>query len=274
MTVHFLGGLPRSGSTLLMNLLGQNPRFAVTPTSGLLELIHAMRHNFSTLPEFKAQDQQEMSKRFSNACRGCIEGWFKGSEVAIDKSRGWLAYYELLKQIYPNPKIIVPVRDLRGCLTSMERLWRKSPQIQDPREKAAELQFVTVKNRTEHWLKSPPFGLAIDRINDSIRRKNAEFFLFIRMEDLITEPENELERIYEYIEERPFSHQFDNIEKITHENDAYHGPMGDHTVHSTLKHVDENWEDILGKDISDDVLIRYDWFYRIFYPERALGSDS
>ncbi len=39
MKVHFLGGLPRAGSTLLMNLLGQNPKFTVTPTSGLLELI-------------------------------------------------------------------------------------------------------------------------------------------------------------------------------------------------------------------------------------------
>lgn len=273
MTVHFLGGLPRSGSTLLINLLGQNPDFTVTPTSGLLELIHAMRHNFSSLPEFKAQDPQEMRRRFANACRGCIEGWFEGAKVAIDKSRGWLAYYELLKEIYPSPKIIVPVRDLRGCLLSMENRWRKSPEIKDPRENSAELQFVTVKNRTEHWLKSPPLGLALERINDAIRRKNAEHFLFIRMEDLISEPDNELERIYEFLEEKPFAHQFKNIEKITHENDAFHGPMGDHTVHSTLVPVSENWDEVLGQDIADDILKRYEWFYRIFYPDRIIEKD-
>ncbi len=268
MKVHYLGGLPRAGSTMLMNLLGQNPRFAVTPTSGLLELIYAMRHNFSTLDEFKAQDQDEMKRRFVNACKGCIEGWFEGSEVAIDKSRGWISYYELLEKIYTNPKIIVPVRDIRGCLADMETLWRKAPEYQDSRENHGEMQFVTVGNRVEHWLKSPPLGLAIERINDSIQRGNAEHFLFIRLEDLVDEPDNEMQRIYEYFEETLFQHDFNHIEQITHEDDSFHGPYGVHKVESAIFPMVENWEKVLGKELSDAVRKQYDWFYKIFYPER------
>ena len=37
--IHLVAGLPRSGSTLLMNLLGQNPAIHVTPTSGLVDLV-------------------------------------------------------------------------------------------------------------------------------------------------------------------------------------------------------------------------------------------
>ena len=56
--------MPRSGSTLIQNILGQNPNFYVTPTSGLLELIFAARGNYTSSPEFKAQDPKEMQQAF------------------------------------------------------------------------------------------------------------------------------------------------------------------------------------------------------------------
>ena len=38
--IAFQSSLPRSGSTLLSNIVGQNPNFHVTPTSGLLDLLY------------------------------------------------------------------------------------------------------------------------------------------------------------------------------------------------------------------------------------------
>ena len=46
--IFFQSSLPRAGSTLLQNILGQNPDFYVTPTSGVLELVYAARNNYST----------------------------------------------------------------------------------------------------------------------------------------------------------------------------------------------------------------------------------
>ena len=40
---HFISGLPRSGSTLLQNILSQNPRFYCSPTSGLFDLLYNAR---------------------------------------------------------------------------------------------------------------------------------------------------------------------------------------------------------------------------------------
>ena len=45
--IAFQSSLPRSGSTLLSNIVGQNPEFHVTPTSGLLDLLKGARHYFS-----------------------------------------------------------------------------------------------------------------------------------------------------------------------------------------------------------------------------------
>ena len=51
-TVHFVSGLPRAGSTLLMNLLAQNPKVHATATSGLHEIGYIARQ-FSETEEFK-----------------------------------------------------------------------------------------------------------------------------------------------------------------------------------------------------------------------------
>ena len=40
--IFFQSSLPRAGSTLLQNILGQNPNFYVTPTSGVLELLFSI----------------------------------------------------------------------------------------------------------------------------------------------------------------------------------------------------------------------------------------
>jgi sulfotransferase len=50
--VFFQSSMPRSLSTTLQNLMGQNPDFYVTPTSGLLELWYGARANYTNSPEF------------------------------------------------------------------------------------------------------------------------------------------------------------------------------------------------------------------------------
>ena len=46
--IFFQSSLPRAGSTLLQNVMGQNPDFYVTPTSGVLELLYASDRDWET----------------------------------------------------------------------------------------------------------------------------------------------------------------------------------------------------------------------------------
>ena len=52
--------MPRSGSTIFSNIIGSNPDFYVTPTSGVLELVFGARANYTNSLEFKAQDSELM----------------------------------------------------------------------------------------------------------------------------------------------------------------------------------------------------------------------
>ena len=55
--IAFRSSLPRSGSTLFSNIVGQNPAFHVTSTSRLLDLLYVARGQFSRGEEFKAQER-------------------------------------------------------------------------------------------------------------------------------------------------------------------------------------------------------------------------
>ena len=70
----FQSSLPRAGSTLFSNIVGKNPAFHVTPTSGLLDLLYVARGQFSRGEEFKAQGREEMDRAFIGFCRGCLAG--------------------------------------------------------------------------------------------------------------------------------------------------------------------------------------------------------
>ena len=64
--IFFQSSLPRSGSTLLQNILAQRDDMYATPTSGVLELLYGARANYTDSPEFKAQDTELMKKAFQS----------------------------------------------------------------------------------------------------------------------------------------------------------------------------------------------------------------
>src|SRR5277367_4491037 len=115
--IFFQSSMPRAGSTLLQNILAQNPEFYVTPTSGLLELVFGARLIYTNGVEFKAQDSALMKKAFLAFSRAGMEAYFQAltdKPFVIDKSRGWGVHFDLLSMIFDDePKIICLVRDLR-----------------------------------------------------------------------------------------------------------------------------------------------------------------
>ena len=46
-TIFYQSSMPRAGSTLLQNLMGQNPAFHVTPTSGMIDLMLGARIGYN-----------------------------------------------------------------------------------------------------------------------------------------------------------------------------------------------------------------------------------
>jgi sulfotransferase len=263
----FQSSLPRAGSTLLQNIMGQNPDFYVTPTSGLLELVFAARGNYTDSPEFKAQDSELMKKGFIGFCQKGMDGYFNAitdKKYVMDKSRGWGIHYDFLNEIYPNPKIVVMVRDLRDIFCSMEKNFRKSSLQANPILSHAEMRGTTTPKRIDIWAQSQPVGLALERLQEVLRQGLDRNMLFVKFEDLCLYPETELNRIYQFLEVPHYSHDFDNIEQITVEDDEVYGVYGDHTIKQKLELPHSQSKKVLGTDVNNWIWDNYQWFFNRF----------
>lgn len=266
--IFFQSSLPRAGSTLLQNLMGQNPDFYVTPTSGMMELIYGARHNYTDSPEFKfSKDPELLRKAFKSFCNEGLHAYVNAitdKKYYLDKGRSWGYYYTWLESFLPyKPKIICMIRDLRDVFTSMEKAFRKHPD-KDRMVIWSELRNNTLPKRIDTWVSTPPIGIAIERIEAMLQMGYAHNILFVKFEDLCLRPDLEMNRIYNYLEIPAFQHNFDYIPQITDEDDNPHDGFGDHIIRNKLELLQSDAIHVLGPQICDWIYNRYSWFYQYF----------
>ncbi len=247
-TYYFLGGLPRSGSTLLCNILAQNPRIQTGPASGVMDVMFLVRNNWDNLIEFKANPNEAGKVR---VMRGVLDSYYSNTEkpIIIDKSRGWIAFLEMAEGVLGHKaKVIVPVRDIRDILASFEKLWRRnSSNKQIQQEKDNFWKYQSVEGRTEIWLQNnQPVGLAYNRIKDAITRGFSDRMLFVDFDKLTKNPEEQLKRIYKFLGEEYFLHDFNNVKQIFFENDDVYGFKDLHDIRSKVEPIAPQWPTVLG----------------------------
>ena len=195
----FQSSMPRSGSTLLQNIFAQNPDIYATPTSGVLELVFAARGNYTNSPEFLAQDSELMKKGFLEFCQKGMIGYYEGitnKKYVVDKSRGWGIHYDFLNTIFPEPKVVCMVRNLKDVFASMEKNYRKNPEKQDPILDWSKMQGTSVPKRVDIWSQNPPVGMALERLSEIFRMGLDKKIYFVKFEDLCLYPEETMRGVF------------------------------------------------------------------------------
>ncbi len=245
---HFISGLPRSGSTLLCNILNQNPRFHATATSGVLDMLLAIRNNWNAIAAFKAVRNNPAKLRVLRAMLFSFYSDIK-APVIFDKSRGWPGFLEMGEEILGHKaKVLVCVRDIRDVLSSFEKLWRKESRTgQISQEKQHPNEFQTVEERCKVWLKTnQPIGSAYNRVKDALQRGYGDRMHFVFFDELTTNPTKVLDQIYAFLGEKKYPHDFTNVAQTTIEDDFFHGFTDLHTIRQHVKPVKSDWRDVLG----------------------------
>lgn len=259
--------MPRAGSELLQVILNQNPRIYGSSTSPLLEYQFAVRTNYN-LAEVKSQDPQLMKDAFISMCSSMAQGYYTpitNKPIICDKNRGWSFYDSWVNQWNPNPKMICLVRDLRSIIASMERIYRANRHNPEGPDNPSQLQNMTVAQRAQYWLTTQPIGLALQRTLDLFQRDIAKNIHFIRYEDLCETPQEVMNKLYEYIEEDSYEHNFNNIVKEVYEDDSHFGIFGSHTVKSQIKPVGKcDWTDMLIPEIYNGIKEGNLWYFKTF----------
>jgi sulfotransferase len=247
--------------------MGQNPLIHATPTSGMIDLMMGARIGYNSNEEAKAGDKKVWKEGFYAFCREGFKGYVQNltnKPYILDKSRGWGGYYSLLNEINPNPKILVMVRDLRAIFASFEKKFRENPDYDDGLVNNATFTNITTQQRVKTWASTHPIGYFLEKLHQSILDKTSLNFLFIRYEDLCTQPEQQLRRIYNYLGIDYFEHNFKYIPQITIEDDTVHGIYGDHTIRNTLQILPQDYEEVLGKETCNWIYTNYKSYFDLF----------
>jgi sulfotransferase len=248
-TLYFISGMPRAGSTILANILAQNPRFHVTPTSGLLDALLALRTTFDQAPDFKAAPNETGKMA---AVRGALYGFFAPVDrpVVFDRNRAWLSELELLEVLLQRKaKVLVCVRDIPEILASFERLWRDNKAFRLITQQATNLvEFQSLEGRCNVWLlPAQPVGLAYIRIQDALTRGFRDRMHFVHFDYLTSRPADALQEIYQFLEEEPYEHDFEHVEQVIFENDLVHGIEGLHDIRADVRPIPSRAKEVLGE---------------------------
>lgn len=257
-TIHFTSGLPRACSTLLQNLMAQNPRVHATATSPLHEIGYIARKVFQN-DEAKCIGGENMEKMYLDYVRGgCAHAFDSLTDrpVVADKCRSYIGHLDQLFKVWPNAKVLVPVRDVRGILCSLEKKHRQHPSPFIGAEEANPATFTTVERRAQAWLQSPPLGIAVERLFDAMRFKDR--LHFVHAEDLTSKPAETMAKVWAYLGENFDGHDFSNVEQYSQEVEIG-WPYGDHTIRPEVKPLQPEWHDILGRQLSDALNQKFNW---------------
>jgi len=272
--LHFCGGLPRSGSTVLMNILQQNPRIFTTGTCVLPQILHSNviikgRYHES----FQAMSAEQADSAMYGLIHGATQGWYSGlttKPVVISKNRSWNELYHL----YPESKYIVMIRDIRDIVDSFVRLNSKIKALHAYGDVHTLLPAMDDDDLFQHFFKeqnalSLSLRNEVPRLMNKFRQNNTNI-LFVRYEDFVRNPKYILDKIYIFLEENNYLHDLNTIPQsfmIEHDN-AYFREKTSHKTNSEFL-LDYFPERVISEVMQNRIVKEHKWFYDGFYPEHT-----
>jgi len=255
---YFMAGLPRAGSTLLSTLLNQNPRFYSGPSSPVLGAMYTAHSNFIGNELYTGYPKPDSVNKIIGSI---IENWYDDveEEIIFDKNRAWCARVPFIEgYIGQEAKIIVPVRRIDEIITSILTMIKRNP-FQDGQPRINFVDEYLVKsnipindeNRCQHLLNND--GIIWESLNATklgVDEGHSDKFHYVDYNDLVDDPQTELNKIYTFLGEESFEHSFNGLSNQHREDDITTYGLGDmHEVHSKLEKTSSDPSEVLPASI-------------------------
>jgi sulfotransferase len=235
--VHFISGLPRSGSTLLAAILRQNPRFHAGMSSPVGSLFMALQGAMSRRNEAAVFIDEDQKRQL---LQGLFDNYYHAihpEKLVFDTNRAWCSKLSTLVRLFPDAKVVCCVRHVSWIMDSIERLIRAN---------AFELSGIfgyepsnTVYTRVHRLAASDGLvGFAIDALREAFWGEHAGRLILVGYEALAKCPEDTLRQLYQFLGEPWFAHDFGNVEYQAAEFDLALGTPNLHTIRRRVEWVE------------------------------------
>ena len=228
---HLISGLPRAGSTLLSSILKQNPKFSAGISDPLHSFVHSIIRDINSNAGMDAQVSVDRRKQI---LVDLFHSFYKDHpQVCFNTNRGWTADTSLLASLFGDFKMIVCVRSIPWILNSFELLQRRNPLTLKPLYHHQDL--ATVHERCQMLMgELPNFSgyvlgplLNLQQAAWCQERRN---LCFVEYDALVSYPLETMKKVYDFLDEPWFDHDFQNVADSYHEFDSQAKIEGLHTV--------------------------------------------
>lgn len=227
--IHFISGLPRSGSTLLAGILRQNPRMHAAMSSPISGLVQGCLEQMSAGSEFYTFFDEAKRKKI---CHALFESYYEeqsGKDIIFDTNRNWTARLHQLNELYDDFRVICCIRNPAWVLDSFEKIYRKNPF--DYSRIYSQQTRQSVYSRCEALASiTGSVGSAWSALKEAYYGEHSNKLLLIDYDLLTQYPGRTIELLYEFLDEPVFRHDFNNVGYEEGEFDEQLGAKGLHTV--------------------------------------------
>ena len=227
--IHFIAGLPRSGSTLLAGLLRQNPAVHAGITSPVGSLVGMLLREVSQGNETAVMIDDAQREAL---LRGVFVNYYHAihpHQTVFDTNRMWCTRLHILAGLFPYAKVICCVRDIGWIMDSVERLIRRNRW-----ELSKIFDFDpagTMHSRIEGLAsRNGMVGFAYNAIKQAMHSDESGCMMILTYETLTREPDYAMRAVYDFVELPTFPHDYDNVQFDAEEFDARLGTPGLHAL--------------------------------------------
>jgi len=236
----FLVAQPRSGNTLFTSIMNQNPDIACTPNSITLEIMKDLfllkdTDVFQNYPDHKSLD---------NVLDAVYDNYYKDWPQQIIIDRGPVmtkGNFALMQKHFKRPfKCIVILRDVMDVLASYMKWYTENPDAFPNR--------FGLKNDEEKLSHIMNKDGAVAKDLEAI--KNAfnypDICHFVKYDNLVARPEEEITKIYKFMEVPYYKHRFEDLKQVEVNGMKYDDTIvgkNMHTIRTVVKKVNNPYID-------------------------------
>ncbi len=225
----FLVAMPRSGNTLFASIINQNSNIACTANSITLEIMKDLFLLKQTDVFKNYPDHQSLDNVLNSVYVNYYKDW--PQKYIIDRGPVMTkGNFALMQKHFKKPfKCIVLLRDLMDVLASYIKWYTENPD--------AFLNRLNLKNDEEKLFMLMNINGAIAKDLEAI--KNAynypEICHFIKYDDLVQNPEEEINKVYTFFNIPYFKHKFFDLDQVQVNGMGYNDGIVGKNMH-TIRH--------------------------------------
>ena len=236
----FLVAQPRSGNTLFTSIMNQNPDIACTPNSITLEIMKDLfllkdTDVFQNYPDHRSLD---------NVLDIVYDTYYKDWPQQIIIDRGPVmttGNFSLMQKHFKRPfKCIVILRDVMDVLASYMKWYTENPDAFPNRFglKNDEEKLSHIMNRDGAVAKD------LEAIKNAFNYP--DICHFVKYDDLVSRPEEEITKIYKFMGVPYYKHRFEDLQQVEVNGIKYDDTIvgkNMHTIRTVVRKVDNSYID-------------------------------